>query len=81
MFRAEAAVDLFGRLETAGYAFDIELLCLARRAGLRVIEVPVNWHDVPGSKVRVLRDGLHMLAALFEQRGRLGGSGLGRLRV
>src|SRR5207247_8887177 len=41
-FTAAAAADLFGRQRTEGFAFDVELLLLAQRAGYRVDEVAVN---------------------------------------
>jgi dolichyl-phosphate beta-glucosyltransferase len=40
------------------------LLYLAQQRGYRIAEVPVNWSDQPGSKVRVLRDGFAMLRDL-----------------
>ena len=43
------------------FSFDFEILYLARRSGLRMSEVPVNWVNQPGSKVRVVRDGIAML--------------------
>lgn len=60
-FTAAAASDLFARLRTSGFGFDVELLLLARAAGYRVSEVAVNWTDQPGSKVRVLGNGPGML--------------------
>jgi dolichyl-phosphate beta-glucosyltransferase len=60
-FTAPAASDLFGRLQTRGFGFDVELLLLAQAAGYRVAEVSVNWMDQPGSKVGVLVDGPRML--------------------
>lgn len=59
-FRAAAADDLFGRLRTAGFGFDVELLLAAQARGYRIVEVPVNWVDQPGSKVGVLKDGPRM---------------------
>lgn len=35
------------------WAFDVELLIHCRRLGINVIEVPVNWQEIPGSKVRI----------------------------
>ena len=52
-FRAAAAETIFSRLKTEGYVFDIEVLCLARRAGLQVVQVPVRWRDPGGSRVEV----------------------------
>ena len=60
-FTGAAAADLFGRLQTRGFGFDVEILLLARAAGYRVVEVAVNWTDQPGSKVGVVTDGPRML--------------------
>jgi dolichyl-phosphate beta-glucosyltransferase len=71
LFRGPIADDLFGALRTDGFAFDVELLLLARRRGYRVVEVAVNWTDQPGSKVGVLSDGPRMLREIFAARWRL----------
>src|SRR5881394_4649321 len=58
-------------LETArinGFAFDVELLYLAHRAGLHVCEVPVRWNHAEGSKVSFLRDSLRMLLEVIALR-------------
>jgi dolichyl-phosphate beta-glucosyltransferase len=60
LFDAEAAHDLFSRMRMSGFSFDVEVLLMAIQSGYRVAEVPVNWTHQPGSKVRVLRDGLLM---------------------
>ena len=60
LFTSEAAHDLFSRMRMAGYSFDVEVLLMAMRSGYGVAEVPVNWTHQPGSKVRVVRDGLRM---------------------
>lgn len=73
-FTAEAARRLFALVRTDGFAFDVELLLLARRAGYRIVEVPVNWTDQPGSKSSVLRDGPAMLWQILRVRARLGRS-------
>jgi dolichyl-phosphate beta-glucosyltransferase len=75
LFRRVVAQDLFGFASINGFGFDLELLYLAQQRGYRVAEIPVNWSDQPGSKVRVLRDGLAMLRELAvirrnHQRGR-----------
>jgi glycosyltransferase involved in cell wall biosynthesis len=53
LFTASAAERLFSVSRLDGFAFDVELLFLARRSGLVVKEVPVTWHHRPGSRVRV----------------------------
>lgn len=61
MFRREAALAIFSRQKTAGFAFDVELLFIARRLSLSIIEVPVNWVAQPGSKVNLVTDSVKML--------------------
>ena len=64
LFRQAVAADLFGASSIDGYGFDIELLYLAQQRGYRIAEIPVNWSHQPGSKFRVIRDGLSMLREL-----------------
>jgi dolichyl-phosphate beta-glucosyltransferase len=65
LFRRIVAQDLFGYASIDGFGFDLELLYLAQQRGYRIAEIPVNWSDQPGSKVRVFRDGLAMLRELI----------------
>lgn len=59
-----AAYGLFELAQEDGFAFDVELLLLAQNKGLGVKEVFVNWTEMPGSKVSLLRDGMKMLKAV-----------------
>jgi dolichyl-phosphate beta-glucosyltransferase len=68
LLKEAVARDLFSVARINGYGFDLELLYLAQRRGYRIVEVPINWADQPGSKVRVLRDGLRMLRELLAVR-------------
>jgi glycosyltransferase involved in cell wall biosynthesis len=69
VFRRDAIEHVFHDLEIANFAFDVDVLFALRRAGRRVVEVPIVWADVPGdSKVRLLRAGASMLAALLRLR-------------
>ena len=47
-----------------GWIFDVELLMLAELAGIPVVEVPVGWKEVKGSKLNVLWDSLGMAYGL-----------------
>jgi dolichyl-phosphate beta-glucosyltransferase len=60
LFTRHAARELFSLQTLDGYAFDVELLFLARRLGMRWAEVPVNWRAIAGSKVNLLIDPLKM---------------------
>ena len=55
LIKAEAARALFPRLTLDGFAFDVELLFLARQAGFRIREVGVVWVCRRDSRVRVSR--------------------------
>lgn len=58
----------FFRLETEGFAFDVEALLLARKLGYRIAQVPVVWVNHPQSRVRLVRGSLRMLAELLKIR-------------
>lgn len=65
MFTAEAADRIFPLQRSERFSFDVELLFLARKNGFKIAEVPVNWHNVPGSKVNLAVDSLAMLKDIF----------------
>ena len=71
LFRGAVADDLFASLITDGFGFDFELLLLAQQRGYRIAEIPINWTDQPGSKVKVVRDGPRMLGQVLAARIRL----------
>ena len=65
-FRRAAAQDVFGRLKTSGIVFDAEVIYLTRRLDYTYAIVPVMWHDIHGSRMRVrLLLGLSVLWDLF----------------
>ena len=68
LFRGDVARDLFREARIDGFAYDIEILYLARRRGLSIAEVPVLWFNSPESKVSVLRDALPTLWDLLRLR-------------
>jgi len=55
-FTAETARDLFGRARIDGWAFDLEVLALARRSGYGIAEVGVAWKDDRRSRVNPVKD-------------------------
>lgn len=68
MLRATTMRGIVERLRTPHFGFDFELVYRAHRSGRVVREVPTSWRDQAGSKVRVFRDGLVMLASLWRIR-------------
>lgn len=75
LFAGPVAWGLFSLSQEDGYAFDVETLYLAQKLGVKIAEVPVNWTEIPGSKVSVWRDGMKMLRAVrrVKRRWRQGG--------
>jgi len=67
-FSAEAAQALFPIQRLDGWTFDVEVLFLALKFGYRVTEVPIPWHYIRGSQVRLLRDSWQMFVDLFRIR-------------
>ncbi|HLW35328.1 MAG TPA: dolichyl-phosphate beta-glucosyltransferase [Chthoniobacterales bacterium] len=67
-FRLDVCRPILEKAHTVGFAFDVELLLLAHRAGLRLREIPVRWNHAEGSKVRVVHDSLRMLREVIALR-------------
>jgi hypothetical protein len=54
-----------------GFAFDVEVLCLARQLRLEVAQVRVQALERQGSKVQMVADALEMLGEVWTvRRGR-----------
>ena len=67
-FTRKAADRCFQRQRIDGFSFDVELLFLAKRLGLKIAEVPVKWADSPKSTVDPVFDSAKMFAQLFRIR-------------
>lgn len=61
LFSQAAAHDIFSVSKQNGYAFDVEVLYIARLRGYKMHEVAINWANVEGSKVNVFLDSPRML--------------------
>jgi len=60
-FSAAAARRIFALAHVDGFAFDVEIFVIAGRAGLSLVEVPVELSNSGASSVRVGRDTVRML--------------------
>src|SRR5215469_527208 len=67
-FTRPAAQNIFSRQRIERWGFDPELLYLARRSGLKVQEVAVEWAHVEGTRISPLRDGLRMFEEVLRVR-------------
>ncbi|KAF9024629.1 glycosyltransferase family 2 protein, partial [Hymenopellis radicata] len=68
LFSRAAAQQIFPLQHLATWIFDVELLLLAKQLRIPVAEVPVDWHEVPGSKLNVVTASLQMLKDLLVVR-------------
>lgn len=60
-------------LRTTRFGFDMELISFFILRGFRLLEIPIrNWQDVPGAKVRLVRDSVDMFFSLLQLRRRIG---------
>ena len=67
-FRLDVFRPILGQAKTDGFGFDVELLYLARKANLRMREIPVRWDHYDGSKMRLVRDTANMLQEIATLR-------------
>ena len=69
---ALAAISPLCRID--GFSFDVEMLYIARRLGIKIKEVPVRWLNAAGSSVSPIRDSLRMFRDVcrISLNGRLG---------
>ena len=84
LFSAESATKLFPHQSLDGWAFDVELLVMAKKAGFGVGEVPIDWYYGEGSKMTlakgivavldVAKVGLNNLLGRYGNLLRTGGS-------
>ena len=67
LFRRDAAQAIFSRQKLDGFSFDVEDLYIAKKLAIPVVEVPVRWSNVEGTKVS-LASGLRSFQDLVRIR-------------
>jgi dolichyl-phosphate beta-glucosyltransferase len=70
-FTRERCATVFEQQALSGFCFDVELVYLAKKLGLRIIEVPVTWRNSPDTRVGTLKDSLRMFRDLLRIRLRI----------
>lgn len=60
LFTRAAVLSVFPYMHCERWIFDIEVLILAKQLRIPVCEVPVNWHEVAGTKLNLVKDSLNM---------------------
>mmetsp|Transcript_11078 Transcript_11078/g.17517 ORF Transcript_11078/g.17517 Transcript_11078/m.17517 type:complete len:306 (-) Transcript_11078:55-972(-) len=60
LFTRPTARVLFTTMNLRRWCFDVELLHIAEKLKMPIREVPVNWQEIPGSKLRLLEASILM---------------------
>lgn len=68
VFRREVIDTILPHLSVNGFAFDVELLYLAKKYGFKMKEVPIEWHNEEDSKLNVKKVVPEMFMALIKTR-------------
>jgi len=68
LFSGEVARRLFKKARIDRFAYDVEILALAKKTGYCIAEVPIKWENCTASKVNPLFDSLQMVADLVKIR-------------
>lgn len=67
-FQAAVAEDLFLKQTVMGWAFDVEILYMARLRGYSIVELPIPWYFSPQSHLRPVYDSFHIFFDLLRIR-------------
>lgn len=68
LFSRDAATQIASRLTMERFSFDMELLVIAKQLDLEIREVPVNWYDTPGTRLRPIKSSFQTLIDLVRIR-------------
>lgn len=60
LFKKGPAYEIFKRQKLDGFAFDVEIIYIAKKLGYKIKEVPITWLNSPNSRVGILRDSIKM---------------------
>ncbi len=72
LFTANAAKNLFRDAIIDRFAYDVEILAMAKKKGYRIIDVPIKWVNSPDSRVNPVTDSMQMLKDLVRIWMRIG---------
>lgn len=70
LFTRKTGLTLFSSLHIDRWAFDVELLYVAQRLGVPIVEVAVNWQEIDGSKLDPLWSSIQMARDLVRIRAK-----------
>ncbi|MCX8064360.1 MAG: glycosyltransferase family 2 protein [Candidatus Hydrogenedentes bacterium] len=64
-FTENAVKIIFPRQKLMRFSFDAEILYIAEKYGLKIIEIPTRWRNRQESRVHLLRDPIKMFLDIF----------------
>ncbi len=67
-FHGAIAEDIFRYQKLKGWAYDVEVLFIARRHGWKINEIPVRWYYSRDSKIKIVKDSIKMFIELLTIR-------------
>jgi dolichyl-phosphate beta-glucosyltransferase len=65
LYPADEAKKIFSTLQTYGWAHDVELLYKAYLDKVNIVEMPLTWNAIEGSKIVLVRDGFNMMREIL----------------
>lgn len=67
-FEAETAKKLFQLQKIDSYMFDVEILILAKKQGLEVVQIPIRWNDDSDTRLNMVRGNIQNIIDLAKIR-------------
>tara|TARA_B100000886_G_scaffold335833_1_gene293610 strand:+ start:1661 stop:2389 length:729 start_codon:yes stop_codon:yes gene_type:complete len=68
LYKKKTAKKIFSNLTCNGFEHDLEIVLLAKKSNLDIIELPVYWTHMPGSKLNIFLDPIKMLIGIIQIR-------------
>lgn len=68
LFRHAAAKKIFSLQKLSSFAFDVEVLYIAKKLGFKIYEIPVKWMNSETSRVRLISDSVKMFRDVLKIR-------------
>jgi len=70
-FRGDGVKEVFKRQTIDGWAFDVEILAIAKQLGYKIVEIPISWYFNSDSKINMFRDAPKMFFDILYIRKRI----------
>ena len=66
LYKSSYAKKIFNKLQTLGFAHDVELICLLQRKNIKIVELPIKWTHKSGSKINIVLDSIKMIFEMIK---------------